>query len=47
MLAKVHEYIANQRRDTAHKISRYLVDNYDLGFRGLERSGYVEESQCG
>ncbi|MFC4078162.1 hypothetical protein [Salinithrix halophila] len=26
----MHESIANQRKDTAYKISRYLVDHYDL-----------------
>jgi len=29
-LQRLHQHIANQRRDTAHKIARYLVDNYDL-----------------
>jgi putative transposase len=43
MLAKVHEYIANQRRDTAHKVSRYLVDNYDLiAFEDLNIQGMVK-----
>jgi putative transposase len=36
MLAKLYEYIANQRKDTAHKISRYLVDHYDwIAFEDL------------
>ncbi|WP_066295622.1 RNA-guided endonuclease InsQ/TnpB family protein [Bacillus sp. FJAT-29937] len=30
LLAKWHEHIANKRRDTAHKVSRQLVSNYDL-----------------
>jgi putative transposase len=43
MLAKVHEYIANQRRDTAHKISRYLVDNYDrIAFEDLNVQGMLK-----
>lgn len=43
MLAKCHEYIANQRRDTAHKISRYLVDHYDLiAFEDLNIKGMVK-----
>ncbi len=29
-LQKVHERIANQRRDTAHQIARALVDRYDV-----------------
>ena len=29
-LASVHEKIANQRKDIAHKTARYLVNNYDL-----------------
>jgi len=43
MLAKCHEYIANQRRDTAHKISRYLVDHYDLiAFEDLNIKGMIK-----
>jgi putative transposase len=43
MLAKCHEYIANQRKDAAHKISRYLVDNYDLiAFEDLNIRGMVK-----
>ena len=30
MLAKKHEKVSNQRKDVAHKVSRYLVDNNDL-----------------
>jgi putative transposase len=42
MLAKLYEYIANQRKDTAHKISRYLVDHYDLiAFEDLNIKGMV------
>ena len=29
-LQKIHERIANRRRDTAHKIARSLVDRYDV-----------------
>ena len=29
-LAKLHEKVANQRRDYLHKISRYYVNNYDI-----------------
>jgi putative transposase len=43
MLAKLHEYIANQRKDTAHKISRYLVDHYDfIAFEDLNIKGMVQ-----
>ncbi|WP_044640419.1 RNA-guided endonuclease InsQ/TnpB family protein [Risungbinella massiliensis] len=42
LLAKLHEYIANQRKDIAHKISRYLVDRYDLiAFEDLNIKGMV------
>jgi len=30
ILAKVYLHVANQRLDYAHKLARYLVDNYDL-----------------
>jgi len=29
-LARAHEKVANQRKDIAHKVARYLVDNYDF-----------------
>jgi putative transposase len=29
VVALLHEHVRNQRRDYLHKISRYLVDNYD------------------
>jgi putative transposase len=46
MLAKCHEYIANQRKDAAHKISRYLVDNYDwIVFEDLNIRGMVKNHQ--
>jgi putative transposase len=42
MLAKCHESIANQRKDNAHKISRYLVDHYDfIAFEDLHIKGMV------
>ena len=31
-LAKIHEKIANQRKDFNHKLSRHLVNNYDFIF---------------
>ena len=43
-VAKTHEYIANQRRDLAHKLSAWLVLTYgliaveDLKVQGLARS---------
>ena len=43
LLAKKHEYIANQRKDNAHKISRQLVDHYDLiAFEDLNIKGMVK-----
>ncbi len=30
LLSVAHEHVANQRKDIAHKVSRKLVDNYDL-----------------
>ena len=30
LLSKKHEYIANQRRNNAHQVSRQLVNDYDL-----------------
>lgn len=30
LLVKKHEYIANQRRNNAHKVSRQLINHYDL-----------------
>ncbi|WP_420830141.1 RNA-guided endonuclease InsQ/TnpB family protein [Polycladomyces abyssicola] len=50
MLAKCHEYIANQRKDAAHRISRYLVDNYDgiafedLNIRGMVKNHHLAKS---
>ncbi|TCP70380.1 RNA-guided endonuclease InsQ/TnpB family protein [Baia soyae] len=43
LLSRMHEYIANQRKDTAHKISRHLVDHYDLiEFEDLNIQGMVQ-----
>lgn len=42
-LQRCHDYIANQRRDTAHKISRKLIDRYDLiAVEDLNVSGMVK-----
>ncbi|WP_053958342.1 RNA-guided endonuclease InsQ/TnpB family protein [Sulfobacillus thermosulfidooxidans] len=42
-LAKVHEHIANQRRDYAHKVSRRLVNGYGLmAFENLNVQGMVK-----
>lgn len=43
-VARIHERVANQRRDFLHKLSRKLVDNYDcigvedLNMRGMSQS---------
>lgn len=43
LLAKCHEHIANQRKDTAHKISRQLVNGYDvIVFEDLNIQGMVK-----
>ena len=43
LLAKKHEQIANQRADTNHKISRKLVEQYDLiVFEDLNINGMVK-----
>ena len=43
LLARKHEQIANQRKDTNHKVSRTLVDNYDLiVFEDLNVQGMVK-----
>lgn len=43
LLSKIHEYIANQRKDTNHKISRHLVNHYDLiAFEDLNIKGMVQ-----
>ncbi|WDL96450.1 RNA-guided endonuclease InsQ/TnpB family protein [Alicyclobacillus sp. ALC3] len=41
-LARLHEHIANQRRDYAHKVSRKLVNGYGLlAFENLNVQGMV------
>lgn len=43
LLAKWHEHIANKRRDTAHKVSRQLVIDYDfIVFEDLNIQGMVK-----
>lgn len=42
-LAKLHEHIANKRRDNVHKVSRKLVNQYDvLVFEKLNIQGMVK-----
>lgn len=49
-LQRTHEHIANQRKDTAHKIARPLVNNYDLigvenlNIRGLLKNNHLAKS---
>ena len=49
-LAKAHEHVANQRRDTAHKIARHLVNTYgliafeDLNAQGLLKNHHLAKS---
>jgi len=43
VIALLHEHIRNQRQDYLHKISRYLVDNYDtICMEDLNVSGMVK-----
>jgi len=43
VLALLHEHIRNQRQDYLHKISKYLVDNYDtICMENLNVSGMVK-----
>ncbi|MCF8566481.1 transposase [Alicyclobacillus tolerans] len=42
-LSKLHEHIANQRKDYAHKVSRKLVNRYGLiAFENLNTQGMVK-----
>jgi len=42
-LARIHEHIANQRRDYAHKVSRYLVNTYGvIAFEKLNIAGMLK-----
>ena len=49
-LAKAHEQVANQRRDTVHKIARHLVNTYgliafeDLNAQGLLKNHHLAKS---
>jgi putative transposase len=43
LLAKKHEYIANQRRNNAHQVSRQLVNQYDLiAFEDLKITNMIK-----
>lgn len=45
---KIHEHIKNQRLDRAHKISRMLVDNYDLiAFEGINLQNIAQSLKLG
>jgi len=50
LLAKKHEQIANQRKDRNHKISRILVDRYDLivfenlNIKGMTKNKHLAKS---
>ena len=45
---KVYEYIKNQRLDRAHKVSRMLVDNYDLiAFEGINLQNIAQSLKLG
>jgi len=49
-LQRLHQHIADQRRDTAHKIARYLVESYDiiavenLNTQGLLKNHHLAKS---
>ncbi len=44
-VAKIHERIKNARRDFLHKLSKYLVDNYDLiTFENLDIPALIENN---
>lgn len=49
-LAKLHQHVANQRRDMAHKVSRVLVNKYgliafeDLNAQGLLKNHHLAKS---
>lgn len=45
-VAKIHERIKNARRDFLHKLSKYLVDNYDLiTFENLDIPALIENNR--
>ena len=42
-VAKLHEQVANQRRDFCHKVARYYVDNFDfVGVEDLNIGGMIK-----
>jgi putative transposase len=49
-LQKLHQHVANQRRDMAHKIARELVNSYDLiamedlNIKGMVRNHHLAKS---
>ena len=46
VIALLHEHIRNQRQDYLHKISKYLVDNYDtICMENLNVSGMVKNNK--
>lgn len=46
VLARLHEHIANQRKDYAHQVSRQLVNRYGLiAFEDLNVNGMVKNHQ--
>jgi len=50
LLLKIHEHIANQRKDWLHKLSRKYVDNYDmlavekLNIKGMIKNHHLAKS---
>ncbi|MFC4075747.1 RNA-guided endonuclease InsQ/TnpB family protein [Salinithrix halophila] len=47
LLARLHERIANQRKDTAHRISHQLVKRYDLLAFSMARGSRASVSSYG
>lgn len=46
ILARLHEHVANQRKDYAHKVSRQLVNRYGLiAFEDLDVQGMMKNHQ--
>ena len=49
-VARIHAHIANQRRDTLHKLTTYLANNYseisieDLNVLGMEKNHHLAKS---
>ena len=47
-VARIHEHIANQRKDFLHKLSRKLADNYDVvGIEDLNMKGMSQSLRLG